>query len=103
MGAFMKSHPPFASPRTSPCGLPHHGTAAVQLLSRAFLHLMSLRLVSWRFPCRTIHYWINNAGINGGRRAFMDLPTTTIEAVAKVNLVGTLLCTQVTPPAPYLA
>jgi chlorophyll(ide) b reductase len=43
----------------------------------------------------TIHYWINNAGINGGRRPFTTLSTNTIEAVVKVNLVGILLCTKV--------
>jgi len=43
----------------------------------------------------TIHYWINNAGINGGRRPFTSLSTGTLEAVVKVNLVGILLCTQV--------
>jgi chlorophyll(ide) b reductase len=43
----------------------------------------------------TIHYWINNAGINGGRRPFTTVPTRTIEAVVKVNLIGILLCTKV--------
>jgi len=43
----------------------------------------------------TIHYWINNAGINGGRRPFMDVPTKMVETVVKVNLVGVLICTQV--------
>ena len=43
----------------------------------------------------TIHYWINNAGINGGRRPFTTLTTSTVEAVVKVNLVGVLLCTKV--------
>jgi len=43
----------------------------------------------------TIHYWINNAGINGGRRPFTTLSTNTVEAVVKVNLVGVLLCTKV--------
>mmetsp|Transcript_23642 Transcript_23642/g.54528 ORF Transcript_23642/g.54528 Transcript_23642/m.54528 type:complete len:336 (+) Transcript_23642:58-1065(+) len=41
-----------------------------------------------------VHYWINNAGINGGRRAFSELSYGTIEAVVKVNLLGSLLCTQ---------
>jgi len=44
---------------------------------------------------QTIHYWINNAGINGGRRPFTTLKTSTVEAVVKVNLVGVLLCTKV--------
>jgi len=43
----------------------------------------------------TVHYWINNAGINGGRRPFTSLSTNTIEAVVNVNLVGVLLCTKV--------
>ncbi len=43
----------------------------------------------------TIHYWINNAGINGGRRPFTSLSTGTVEAVVKVNLIGVLLCTKV--------
>ncbi|CAK0859965.1 unnamed protein product, partial [Prorocentrum cordatum] len=40
-----------------------------------------------------VHYWINNAGINGGRRKFSEIPAETIEAVVKVNLGGILLCT----------
>jgi chlorophyll(ide) b reductase len=43
----------------------------------------------------TVHYWINNAGINGGRRPFTSLSTATVEAVVNVNLVGVLLCTKV--------
>jgi len=43
----------------------------------------------------TIHYWINNAGINGGRRPFTTVPTKVVEAVVNVNLVGLLLCTKV--------
>jgi len=43
----------------------------------------------------TVHYWINNAGINGGRRPFTTLSTSTVEAVVKVNLIGILLCTRV--------
>ena len=43
----------------------------------------------------TVHYWINNAGINGGRRPFTTLEPSTVEAVVKVNLVGVLLCTKV--------
>jgi len=42
-----------------------------------------------------IGYWINNAGINGGRRALMDVPTSTVELVVKVNLLGILLGTKV--------
>jgi len=42
----------------------------------------------------TVHKWINNAGINGGRRAFMDVPVEQVEAVVKVNLLGALLCSQ---------
>lgn len=42
-----------------------------------------------------IGYWINNAGVNGGRRALMDVPISQVELVVKVNLMGTLLCTKV--------
>ncbi len=42
----------------------------------------------------TVHYWINNAGINGGRRSFLEVPSEMVEAVVKVNLIGTLHCTQ---------
>ena len=38
---------------------------------------------------------INNAGINGGRRALMDVPMNTVELVVKVNLLGVLLGTKV--------
>jgi chlorophyll(ide) b reductase len=44
--------------------------------------------------CQTVHYWINNAGINGGRVEFMEVPVEQVEAVVKVNLLGALLCTQ---------
>lgn len=43
----------------------------------------------------TIKYWINNAGVNGGRRALMDVPVNQVELVVKVNLMGILLCTKV--------
>jgi chlorophyll(ide) b reductase len=43
----------------------------------------------------TIQYWINNAGINGGRRELRDVPASTVELVVKVNLLGILLCTKV--------
>lgn len=43
----------------------------------------------------TIKYWINNAGVNGGRRALMDVPINQVELVVKVNLMGLLLCTKV--------
>jgi len=42
----------------------------------------------------TVDYWINNAGVNGGRRALMDVPISQVELVVKVNLLGTLLCTK---------
>mmetsp|Transcript_8235 Transcript_8235/g.14992 ORF Transcript_8235/g.14992 Transcript_8235/m.14992 type:complete len:328 (+) Transcript_8235:3-986(+) len=42
----------------------------------------------------TIHHWINNAGVNGGRRSLMDVPPSQVELVVKVNLLGILLCTQ---------
>ncbi len=41
-----------------------------------------------------IDYWINNAGVNGGRRALMDVPVSQVELVVKVNLLGLLLCTK---------
>ena len=43
----------------------------------------------------TIGYWINNAGVNGGRRALRDVPVEQVELVVKVNLLGTLLGTKV--------
>jgi len=43
----------------------------------------------------TIGYWINNAGVNGGRRALKDVPLDQVELVVKVNLLGILLCTKV--------
>jgi chlorophyll(ide) b reductase len=43
----------------------------------------------------TINYWINNAGINGGRRELRDVPISQVELVVKVNLIGTLYCTKV--------
>lgn len=42
-----------------------------------------------------IGYWINNAGINGGRRALMEVPLDTVELVVKVNLLGVLLGTKI--------
>lgn len=42
-----------------------------------------------------IGYWINNAGVNGGRRALKEVPINQVETVVKVNLLGTLLCTKV--------
>lgn len=43
----------------------------------------------------SIKYWINNAGINGGRRALREVPFGMVEAVVKVNLLGILYCTKV--------
>ena len=43
----------------------------------------------------TVGYWINNAGVNGGRRALRDVPVEQVELVVKVNLLGTLLGTKV--------
>ena len=40
-----------------------------------------------------IGHRINNAGINGGRVEFQQVPIDTVEAVVKVNLLGALLCT----------
>ena len=42
-----------------------------------------------------IGYWINNAGINGGRRALLDVPVSMVETVVKVNLLGVLLGTKI--------
>jgi chlorophyll(ide) b reductase len=42
-----------------------------------------------------IGYWVNNAGVNGGRRALKDVPISQVELVVKVNLLGSLLCTKV--------
>jgi NAD(P)-dependent dehydrogenase (short-subunit alcohol dehydrogenase family) len=42
----------------------------------------------------TVKYWINNAGVNGGRRDLRDVSVSTVEMVVKVNLLGTLLCTK---------
>merc|ERR1740136_410424 len=36
----------------------------------------------------TVKYWINNAGINGGRRALMDVPIDQVQRVVKVDLMG---------------
>mmetsp|Transcript_102310 Transcript_102310/g.220864 ORF Transcript_102310/g.220864 Transcript_102310/m.220864 type:complete len:384 (-) Transcript_102310:169-1320(-) len=41
----------------------------------------------------TVHHWINNAGINGGRRKFTEVPIEQVDAVLRVNLGGILLCT----------
>ena len=43
----------------------------------------------------TVRYWINNAGINGGRRDLRDVPMSQVEMVVKVNLLGILFCTKV--------
>lgn len=43
----------------------------------------------------TIEHWINNAGVNGGRRALMDVPVEQVELVVRVNLLGVLLGTKV--------
>lgn len=43
----------------------------------------------------TVGYWINNAGVNGGRKALRDVPVEQVELVVKVNLLGTLLGTKV--------
>ena len=42
----------------------------------------------------TVTHWINNAGVNGGRRALTEVPISQVELVVKVNLLGTLLCTK---------
>lgn len=43
----------------------------------------------------TIGYWINNAGVNGGRRDLRDVPFAQVELVVKVNLLGVLYGTKV--------
>lgn len=42
-----------------------------------------------------IGYWINNAGVNGGRRALTDVSYREVELVVKVNLLGILYGTKV--------
>jgi hypothetical protein len=42
----------------------------------------------------TVTHWINNAGVNGGRRALSEVTVSTVELVVKVNLLGTLFCTK---------
>ena len=42
-----------------------------------------------------IGYWVNNAGINGGRRALSELSMQQVETVVKVNLLGIFYCTKV--------
>eukprot|EP00929_Paragymnodinium_shiwhaense_P003139 TRINITY_DN103561_c0_g1_i1.p1 TRINITY_DN103561_c0_g1~~TRINITY_DN103561_c0_g1_i1.p1 ORF type:complete len:393 (+),score=115.38 TRINITY_DN103561_c0_g1_i1:218-1396(+) len=42
-----------------------------------------------------VHYWINNAGINGGRRKFTELSTEEVNRVVNVNLGGIVMCTHV--------
>ena len=34
----------------------------------------------------TVNYWINNAGVNGGRRDLRDVPISQVELVVKVSL-----------------
>lgn len=43
----------------------------------------------------TVNYWINNAGINGGRRDLRDVSMAEVERVVKVNLGGVLMGTKV--------
>lgn len=40
-----------------------------------------------------VNFWINNAGINGGRKRFSEIPIETLKAVVDVNLGGIVLCT----------
>lgn len=42
-----------------------------------------------------ISHWINNAGINGGRRYLSEVPFDAVEAVVRVNLLGILYCTKI--------
>ena len=43
----------------------------------------------------TINYWVNNAGVNGGRRALREVPMEQVELVVRVNLLGILMCTKI--------
>ena len=43
----------------------------------------------------TVHYWVNNAALNGGRKPFLEVSDEAIEAVVKVNMFGVLICTKV--------
>ena len=47
------------------------------------------------YVCAPLGYWINNAGINGGRRALSELTMQQVESVVKVNLLGIFHCTKV--------
>ena len=42
----------------------------------------------------TVTHWINNAGVNGGRRALTEVPDSQVELVVRVNLLGVLLCSK---------
>ena len=50
----------------------------------------------------TIGYWINNAGINGGRRDLRDVTMNTVEAVVKVGPTTTATATATTTTEPIL-
>ncbi|GMI35833.1 hypothetical protein TeGR_g7951 [Tetraparma gracilis] len=41
-----------------------------------------------------VHHWINNAGVNGGRRALLDVPVSEVQKVVQVNLLGKIFCTK---------
>ena len=42
----------------------------------------------------TITHWINNAGINGGRRSLTTVPPAEVARVVKVNLLGKIYCSK---------
>jgi len=42
----------------------------------------------------SITHWINNAGINGGRRELLSVPPQEVERVVKVNLLGKIYCSK---------
>lgn len=42
----------------------------------------------------SVDAWVNNAGVSGGSRAFLDTDPGTVEAIVRTNLIGTLLCTR---------
>ena len=43
----------------------------------------------------TVLHWINNAGINGGRRALSTVPMAEVQKVVTVNLLGIIYSTKV--------
>jgi chlorophyll(ide) b reductase len=77
-------------PAQEDCGTIYHTTCDVS--SAASVDALGKFAVQ---NLKTIQYWINNAGVNGGRRVLREVPISQVELVVKVNLLGTLLCTKV--------